>query len=161
MDRSRQALHNRAVSAISPRRTLEDLLRDAQKRITRLSPVEAHAATRAGAILIDIRSDSARERDGIVPGSLHIPRTVLEWRADPDSPSRSPHIPGVDQQIVLLCDHGYSTILAAATLAELGYAHACDVIGGFAAWREAVLPIAAAPAHPGAGEPIGMGPAGS
>jgi rhodanese-related sulfurtransferase len=99
----------------------------------------------AGALLIDVRPADARERDGIVPGSLHIPRTVLEWRLAPDGAWRSPHVGGLDAQVILICDHGYSTILAAATLVDLGYERAGDVIGGFAAWRNASLPTAAAP----------------
>lgn len=141
------------------RRTLVQLLEAAQARITRLEPAEALAAVEDGALLIDIRSDSDRGRDGIVPGSLHIPRTVLEWRLDPDSSWRNAHVGGLDRRIVLLCDHGCSSILAAATLVELGFSRAGDVIGGFAAWREAGLPTAVSPrterAH---GELAGMGP---
>jgi rhodanese-related sulfurtransferase len=122
------------------RRTLDDLLADAQTRILRYSPAEAFAAAQAGALMIDIRSDSDRERDGIIPGSLHIPRTVLEWRTDLDSRSRNPHLGGLDQEIILLCDHGCSTILAAATLSQLGYTNVGDVIGGYAAWSETGLP---------------------
>lgn len=95
-------------------------------------------------MLVDIRSNDAREDDGIVPGSLHIPRTVLEWRVAPGSPWRNPHVDGAGE-IILLCDHGYSSILAAATLVDLGFVGAGDVIGGFEAWREAGLPVEPAP----------------
>ena len=87
-------------------------------------------------------------RDGVVPGSLHIPRTVLEWRADLDKPWRSPHVNGFERQIILLCDHGCSTILGAATLVELGYSNAGDVIGGSPSWREAGFPVTSAPRTP-------------
>jgi rhodanese-related sulfurtransferase len=146
------------VSAATRRRSLARLLEVAQSRITRLEPAAAFAALEHGALLIDIRGDLERARDGIVPGSLHIPRTVLEWRLDPDSRFRSPHVGGHDERIVLLCDHGYSSILAAATLVELGFAKTSDVIGGFAAWREAGLPTAPAPPERSAGEPAGMRP---
>lgn len=140
-------------------RTLQSLFDEACARIQRLDPAAAVAATERGALLIDIRSHTERARDGIVPGSLHIPRTVLEWRAAPDSQWRNPHVGGPDRQVVLLCDHGYSSALAAATLADLGFTHACDVVGGFAAWREAGL----ATTFPGArdrgrDELAGMGP---
>jgi rhodanese-related sulfurtransferase len=139
------------------RRTLDDLLAAAEARISRYSAGEAYEAMRAGALLIDVRSGENRERDGIVPGSLHVPRTVLEWRLDPDSPWRSPHAGGLDRQIVLMCDHGYSTVLAAATLVDLGFTRAGDVVGGFQAWREAGLPPAPAPLRPpGAAGPAGM-----
>lgn len=141
------------------RRTLDDLLADAQERIVRYSPAEALNAMQAGALLIDIRSENDRERDGIVPGSLHIPRTVLEWRTDLDNPWRSQHLDGFDQQIILLCDHGCSTILAAATLVELGYGRAGDVIGGYAAWHDAGFPTISAPEpRHRSDEPAGMNP---
>ena len=132
--------------------TLEELLAAAASRIARLEPREAFAAPADSALIVDIRSDDARLRDGIVPGSLHIPRTVLEWRVAPDSASRSPHVGGLEQRLLLLCDHGYSTVLAAATLVDLGFVDAGDVIGGFAAWREAGLPVTDAP-PPAPGRP--------
>lgn len=126
--------------------TLDELLAVAAARITRLEPRDAFAAAAAdGALIIDIRSDEARRRDGVVPGSLHIPRTVLEWRVASDSASRNPHIEGPEQRLVLLCDHGYSTVLAAAVLVDLGFATAGDVIGGFVAWKDAGLPVVEAP----------------
>ena len=84
---------------------------------------------------------------------------MLEWRLDPDSTWRNPHIGGLDQQILLLCDHGCASVFAAATLVELGFARAGDVIGGYAAWREAGLPIAPSPPYGREpGEPAGMRP---
>jgi len=147
------------VAVRANRRTLDELLEAARTRIERLEPVDALAATEQDALLIDIRADVDRERDGIVPGSLHIPRTVLEWRLDPESSWRNPHVGGLDQQIVLICDHGCSSVLAAATLVELGFARAGDVVGGFAAWREAGLPTAPSPPYRrGPGESAGMRP---
>jgi rhodanese-related sulfurtransferase len=133
------------VAVGAKRRTLEELLEAAQARIERLEPAEALAAIEQGALLIDIRSDLDRERDGMIPGSLHIPRTVLEWRLDPDSSWRNPHVGGLGEQVVLFCDHGCSSVFAAATLVELGFERAGDLIGGFAAWRQAGLPTAPAP----------------
>jgi rhodanese-related sulfurtransferase len=121
-------------------RTLDELLREAEARIERLAPAAAYEATQAGALLVDVRSEATRERDGVVPGSIHVPRTVLEWRFEPGGEWRNPHIGGLERQVIVLCDHGYSSPLAAATLTQLGYARAGDVIGGFDAWREAGLP---------------------
>jgi rhodanese-related sulfurtransferase len=125
-----------------PRLTVDELLERARSRIERLSPAEALAAACDGALIVDIRSDADREFGGVVPGSLHVPRTVLEWRLSPEAESPSPYVGGLDRRVVVLCDHGYSSSLAAATLVELGYASAGDVIGGFAAWRESGLPVA-------------------
>ena len=78
---------------------------------------------------------------------------------DPDSSWRNPYVGGLDQQILLLCDHGYSSVFAAATLVELGFAHSGDVIGGYAAWRDAGLPTAPSPPRRREpGEPAGMRP---
>jgi len=137
-------------------RTLDELLDDARARLERLTPPQALAATANGALIIDLRSDLDRARDGVVPGSIHIPRTVLEWRIACESSWRNPHLGGLERKLVLICDHGYSSSLAAATLIELGL-DATDVIGGFEAWKEAGLPIAA-PAHRhGPDELAGMG----
>ena len=100
---------------------LERLLAAAARRIERRSPKDAYDAMQAGALLIDIRSSEDRERDGIVPGSLHIPRTVLEWRVAPDSDWRNPYVGGLDREIILICDHGDSTVFATATLVDLGF----------------------------------------
>lgn len=145
------------MRSASTHRTLKQLLDGALERITRLEPPEALAATRAGALLIDIRSEVDRACDGIVPGSLHIPRTVLEWRLAPDSDWRSPYVGGLDEHVVLICDHGCSSMLAAATLVDLGYARAGDVIGGYAAWRECGLPcVSARSTHRAPGALAGM-----
>ncbi len=143
------------------RRTLAELLADAEARIERYPPADAYAAMQSGALLIDIRSDGNREEDGVVPTALHIPRTVLEWRTAPDSDFRNPVFDDLDREVILLCDHGYSSVLAAAVLDELGYTRAGDVIGGFVGWREAGLPVAVATAAAAAGsraELPGMGP---
>ncbi len=147
------------MNASVKRRTLADLLAEAEARISRLSPAETHTAMENGAILIDIRSDSDRSEDGIVPGSLHIPRTVLEWRTAPESEFRNPSLGDVEQQTILICDHGCSSILAAAVLADLGFTRSGDVIGGFKAWCDAGLPVSAARhrrSRPD--EPAGMNP---
>ncbi len=135
--------------------TLDELLERARARIVRLTPAEAHTAAASGAVIVDTRSDSDRERLGVVPGSIHIPRTVLEWRLAPSSPWRNPHVDGA-AHVIVLCAEGYSSSLAAANLVELGVA-AGDVVGGFAAWRAAGLPVVEAPPRE-AGERPGMGP---
>jgi rhodanese-related sulfurtransferase len=147
------------VAVHSERHTLDQLFAAAQSRIERLHPPGAFAAMQEGALLIDIRQVTDRERDGIVPGSLHIPRTVLEWRLDVDSDSRSPYVGGLDERILVLCDHGYSSVFAADMLVQLGFARAGDVIGGYEAWQAAGLPTATAPTRRLApGECAGMSP---
>jgi rhodanese-related sulfurtransferase len=129
------------------RKTLADLLTAARSRLERLDPDAAFEAQSAGAVVIDTRSSDERARDGVIPGALHIPRSVLEWRLAPDSEPafHNPHVSGLDQHIVLVCAHGESTSLAAATLQDLGFARATDLAGGFEAWRAAGLPVHPAP----------------
>ncbi len=122
------------------RRTIDELLAEARGQIDRLEPRAAFEAVEQGALLIDIRQDTNRLRDGIIPGSLHVPRTVLEWRVDLDSTSRNPHVGGLDRHVIVVCDHGYSSSLAAATLLRLGFGRATDLVGGFVGWRDAGLP---------------------
>ena len=123
------------------RTTIAELLADARRRLTRLDPAKARQAMRAGAVLIDIRSDSQIARDGSIAGALVIPRNILEWRLDPASQHRHPRAPQLDDHVILLCDEGYQSSLAAATLQQLGFARATDVEGGFQAWRAAGLPV--------------------
>lgn len=122
--------------------SLGRLIERAAGQITRLEAPEAYAAATLDGVIIDVRSQDARRRHGVIPGSLHIPRTVLEWRIAIDSPWRNPHLGGLDERLILLCDHGYSSILAARNLVELGFYRAADVIGGFEAWEASGLPIA-------------------
>jgi rhodanese-related sulfurtransferase len=131
------------------RRSLDDLLKEARAKIARLAPAEAWAAAGEGALIVDTRVDRSA---GVVPGSLHVPLSVLQWRVDPDSGWRNPHVGGLETQLILICDHGESSSLAAASLLELGFTRAGDVVGGFEAWLEAGLPVAEAP-RPGPGLP--------
>ncbi len=149
-----------APVTIGPRRvTSNDMLVAARARIRRLHPRAARDAAENGAVIVDIRSSGDRERDGVVPGSVHIPRTVLEWRLDPDSPWRTPHLNGLEQELLLLCDHGYSSSLAAAALVDSGFAGVGDVVDGFLGWTSAGLPTVAAGDHTLApGELVGMRP---
>lgn len=137
----------------------EALLQEARSVIERRTPAEALELQHAGALIIDIRSDTARVRDGIVPGSIQVPRTVLEWRADDSSRWQNPHLTSCEGPLLVLCDHGWSSSLAAAMLLRLGHDGAGDVIGGFEAWQAAGLPVVASPPlSDDAGELPGMRP---
>lgn len=139
--------------------TLDELLEQARRAIVRLTPAEAHERQLAGAMVVDIRSDTARLRDGVVPGSVHVPRTVLEWRLDASSGWANPHLVGNELALILICDHGWSSSLAAATVRQLGHEGAGDVIGGFDEWRASGLPVAMlVGGRPGPDEVPGMGP---
>ena len=130
------------------RTTIDQLLASARRRLQRLRPDEAQEASRDGAILIDIRSDSQIAADGTIPGALVIARNVLEWRLDPASTHRHPDAPGLGDHVILVCNEGYQSSLAAATLHDLGFERATDLDGGFQAWRQAGLPVAPPPSGP-------------
>ncbi len=129
------------------RLTIDDLLAEARRTLVRLEPHQAAAALSAGALLLDTRQHTDRWRDGVIAGSLHTPRTVLEWVVDPSSGYQHDAISGFDQVLVVMCNEGYSSSLAAATLQRLGFARATDLIGGFAAWKAAGLAVQAATPH--------------
>ncbi len=124
-----------------PAVTLDALLARARAGLDRLDPRAAAAASRNGAVLIDMRTDAQIVCDGTIPGALVIGRNVLEWRLAPGSDHRHPQAPDVELQVILVCDAGYSSSLAAASLQELGFARATDLDGGFQAWRRAGLPV--------------------
>lgn len=120
--------------AARSRRTIEQVLAAARARISRLTATQAAEARGAGAVVVDIRPAAQREAEGALPGALVIERNVLEWRIDPSSASRLP-IADYDLQVILLCQEGYTSSLAACSLQDLGIHRATDVIGGYAAWR--------------------------
>jgi rhodanese-related sulfurtransferase len=120
--------------------TVDDLLARARSRLRRVEPEDLRAQLERGAVLVDIRSDSQRAADGVVEEALFIPRNVLEWRCDPSSPSRDPAVSDPGRRLILMCDEGYQSSLAAATLQELGLPEATDLVGGYQAWRAASLP---------------------
>jgi rhodanese-related sulfurtransferase len=126
---------------VTERKTAADLLAEARARLRRLEPGEAHAAQERGALLVDTRDSGDRRTEGVIPGSLHVALSVLEWRADPACESHDPRFHDLDRQIVVVCNDGYSSSLAAARLQQLGFANATDVVGGFHAWKAAGLPV--------------------
>jgi rhodanese-related sulfurtransferase len=118
---------------------IDEVLARARGRLERLEPHAAQAAMQAGALLVDVRSESQRAADGVVPGSVFIARNVLEWRCCPTSEWRDERIEP-DRRLIVMCDEGYQSSLAAATLRDLGL-DATDLDGGFQAWRAAGLPV--------------------
>ena len=94
-----------------------------------------------GWTIVDVRASDLRAEHGRVPGAVHAPLNVLEWRVDPASGSQDPGIAGQEDRLILFCQEGYSSSLAAVRLQELGYPNTTDVIGGFHAWSSAGLPV--------------------
>lgn len=118
---------------------IDEMLAAARARLHRLHPVPEVMGQELR--LVDIRPRFQREADGEIPGALVIERNHLEWRLDPTSNARIPEATGHDIVWVVVCDEGYSSSLAAASLQSLGLRHATDLIGGFQAWKRAGLPV--------------------
>jgi rhodanese-related sulfurtransferase len=135
-------------------KTVDELLAQARATLPdRPSPAEALHAQASGALLIDIREDDQRRRDGLIPGAIVLPRNSLEWRCDPASAWRHPAITRRDLRIILICNQGYQSSLAAATLQQLGLIHATDLDGGFTAWAAGLPVIGPATAGQSARQP--------
>ena len=109
----------------------------ARDRYRRLTAAEVPGALLRGALLVDIRPQAQRAREGEVPGALVIERNVLEWRCDPTSHARLPQAVGDDVEWVIVCSEGYTSSLAAAALLDIGLHRATDVIGGYRALADA------------------------
>ena len=127
-------------------RGIEEILADARGRLRRLTPDEAFRERAEGAVLIDIRPAGQRAGDGEIPGSAIVERNHLEWRLDPGCDARLPWVTGYEHRIIVFCEEGYTSSLAAAALHDLGLCRATDLIGGFRAWSAAGLPTATADA---------------
>jgi rhodanese-related sulfurtransferase len=123
--------------------TIHDMVRAARSTIQRVEPC-ALASQLAGEdrpTVIDTRTPTDRERFGVIPGAIHIPRTILEWSLDPSNGYRNTAINAFDQPIVIVCNGGYSSSLAAANLKAIGFTRVADLVGGHHGWIRAGLPI--------------------
>ena len=119
---------------------IDTLLAEARSGLDRAGPSRARELQEAGALLVDIRPFANRQAEGEIPGAVIVERIHLEWRLAPDSEWRLPGVTA-DSTVVVLCNEGYSSSLAAADLQRLGLRNATDLEGGFRAWAEAGLPV--------------------
>lgn len=113
---------------------IDRLLAESRAGLDRVDPSDLEREMAAGALVVDTRPADQRDRDGALPGAVVIDRNVLEWRLDPSSPHRLPIAGDPDRRIIVVCNEGYSSSLAAHTLQRLGLTRATDLIGGFQAW---------------------------
>ncbi|MFE9247904.1 rhodanese-like domain-containing protein [Streptomyces sp. NPDC007088] len=120
---------------------IDELLDRVRAGLDRVTPEQAYAAAGEGALLVDIRYAALRDRDGLIPGALVVERNELEWRLDPQGSHRAPQATGHELRVVVICNEGYASSLAAESLQRLGLREATDLVGGFQAWRAAGLPV--------------------
>ncbi len=116
------------------RNSIAKILAEARRSLLRVTPEMLSSERENGTLIVDIRPVEQRQRDGDLPGAIVIDRNVLEWRLDPSSEHRIPQVTGYDIRIVVVCNEGYSSSLAAAVLQKLGLHQAVDMIGGYQAW---------------------------
>ncbi|MFB7861440.1 rhodanese-like domain-containing protein [Streptomyces sp. NPDC056069] len=127
---------------IGERVGIDVLLERVRAGLERIDAHSAYEAYEAGdVLLVDIRYAALRDRDGLIPGALIVERNELEWRLDPLGSHRVPEADSHDLRVVVLCNEGYASSLAAASLHQLGLRRATDLVGGFQAWRAAGLPV--------------------
>ncbi len=126
-----------------PRFTVHDLVFEARSLIRRVTPGDLHSRLRASdpPLVLDTRTATDRSRFGVIAGSIHVPRTVVEWHLDPSNGYLHPAFVSFEQPLVVICNGGYSSSLSAANLSRLGFRDVADLIGGMQAWLAAGLPV--------------------
>jgi rhodanese-related sulfurtransferase len=116
--------------------TVDAWLTGARARLDRVQPQDLAQEIADGAIVIDTRDSADREAEGALPGAVIVTRNVLEWRMIPSSPTRLEGITA-DSRVIIVCNDGFSSSIAAASLHDLGLPRATDLVGGYRAWRAA------------------------
>ena len=139
--------------------SIDRVLDAARARLVRPGPAQAAERVAAGALLVDTRPEWQRREYGEIPGATVLERNHLEWRLDPTSDARIPEAVGPDVEVLLFCQEGYSSSLAAASLLDVGLSTVTDLDGGFAAWAEAGLPTVPGGTPAGGRSPAAASPA--
>ncbi len=116
------------------RHSIEEILAEARAKLDRVDPAHLAGEHASGALIVDIRPAEQRSRDGALPWAVVIDRNVLEWRLDPACPHHIADASDYDTRIVIVCNEGHQSSLAAAQLRAIGLLRATDLIGGFQAW---------------------------
>ena len=119
---------------------IDEVLAEARAGLDRVDPVRADRLRAEGALVVDIRSHANRVAEGEIPGAVPVERIVLDWRFDPHGEHRMPGVTE-DSTVIVVCNEGYASSLAARDLQALGLRNATDLVGGFRAWRAAGLPV--------------------
>ena len=115
--------------------SIDQVLIRSRRSLDRVEPDQLAAEMAAGALVVDIRPVEDRDREGLLPGAVVVGRNVLEWRLDPTSPDRIAEAVDPDRRVVLVCNEGYASSLAAESLQRVGLRQATDLVGGYRAWR--------------------------
>lgn len=122
------------------RKSAAEMVKDAKSRTESLNADQVERELGEGALVVDIREPGELAQTGMIPGAVAVPRGMLEFMADPDSPSHNPALdPG--RRVILHCAAGGRSALAADTLKQLGFTNVAHLDGGMTAWTEAGKPV--------------------
>jgi rhodanese-related sulfurtransferase len=122
-------------------KSASDLVAEAKTKVENLDVDVVEAELKSGnAVVIDLRESEELAATGRIPGSVHVPRGMLEFRADPTSPYHQDPI-DPSKRIILHCASGGRSALAATTLQAMGYGNVAHLEGGFTAWKAAGKPF--------------------
>ncbi|HYO40628.1 MAG TPA: rhodanese-like domain-containing protein [Nocardioidaceae bacterium] len=116
--------------------SIDDVLAESRRTLERVEPAQLETEVAGGALVVDIRPVENRDAEGLLPGALVVDRNVLEWRLDPSSPHRIPESDDPDRRVIVVCNEGFASSLAAETLQRVGLRRATDLVGGYRAWQE-------------------------
>lgn len=123
------------------KKTAKSLVDEAMGRVTTYTVEQAREMHgQPGVQFIDVRDVRELEHEGAIPGAFHVPRGMLEFWADPESPYHRPEL-AQDKEYVLFCALGWRSALATQTLMDMGMAHVAHIDGGFEAWKKAGAPV--------------------
>ena len=114
---------------------IERAYAEAAAALARVQPPDLDGELAAGALVVDTRPEADRRAEGELPGAVVLERNVLEWRLDPTSPDRIDEADSADRRIVVVCNEGYASVLAAESLRRIGLTNVTDLEGGYRAWR--------------------------
>ncbi len=114
---------------------IDRVLAEEAAGLTRVQPEDLDAEAAGGALIVDTRPEANRRDEGELPGAVVIERNVLEWRLDPTSPDRIEQADSADRRVIIVCNEGYASVLAAQSLRRLGLTNVTDLEGGYRAWR--------------------------
>lgn len=118
--------------------SIDEILAESRRNLERVEPEQLAGQMADGALVVDIRPVESRDAEGRLPGAVVVDRNVLEWRLDPTSPDRIEEAQDAERVVILVCNEGYASSLAAETLQRIGLHRATDLVGGYRAWKERV-----------------------
>jgi len=122
-------------------KTAAEMVAEAKGRVEALTPEQVAAEMAGGEVtVVDLRESEEREAQGVIPGAVHVPRGMLEFRADPTSTYHRAELDPA-RRTILHCASGGRSALAADLLSQMGYQNVAHLDGGFGGWKDSGAPV--------------------